>query len=371
MVDPQPEPSTAAAGVARLQRAVEARSYAARGRHARAQRLLQRCAGALAARGCPGPATAASCALGYLYLDRGQPEKALLAFEQARRWSGDPAGSTAALIGTGRALTEQGRLLDAEAALRTAVLGVEGGDAAQCLEAHRGLALALFLRGRLDAAEEALGARDPALLSQILRAKGDLGAAAHAAARAINESPETDPIRQCEAHLASMRVHAALGHMDEVRRHAQAASHASRRSRVPALRLRAAAEAISCDVAATPAARRRLVSAARRLPPLAAARVRAALRGAEDAAEDEALTRFIDMSGAVALGPAPPGAIDLIHRFQSLLDAIHDSPDEAAALQVIAADLLAAVEAVRWWFVRRGSAGRRRRQAGRGRRRRR
>ena len=70
--------------------------------------------------------------------------------------------------------------------------------------------------------------------------------------------------------------------------------------------------------------------------------MRAALRS--DAAEDEALTRFIEMSGAVALGPAPRGTIDLIQRFQALLDAIHDSPDDAAALQVIAADLLAAVE---------------------------
>ena len=94
------------------------------------------------------------------------------------------------------------------------------------------------------------------------------------------------------------------------------------------------------------AARRRLLSAAGRLPPLAAARVRAALRRDGEAGPSDRVTlrRFIEMSGAVALGPAPHGSGDLIHRFQALLDAIHDSPDEAAALQVIAADLLAAVE---------------------------
>jgi DNA-binding NtrC family response regulator/tetratricopeptide (TPR) repeat protein len=344
VVEPRSEPIRKA-GIGRLVRAVEAaRSIATRGRHARAERVLRRSAEALAARGSLGAAATASCALGDLYLDRGHPEKALGAFEQARRWSSDSAASTAALIGTGRVLTEQGRLLDAEAAFRTAVLGPERDDrGAQRVEARRGLALVLLLRGRLDAAEEALGPDDPALLSQILRVKGDLPAAVHAAARAIRDAPETDPIRLCEAHLASMHVHAALGQAEEARRHAQAASRAGRRSRVPALRLRAAAEAIACGVPAVPAAKRRLRSAVSRLPPLAAARVRAALGSGSP--DDEALTRFIEMSGAVALGPAPRVTMDLIHRFQSLLDAIHDSPDDTTALHLIAADLLAAVEA--------------------------
>ena len=69
--------------------------------------------------------------------------------------------------------------------------------------------------------------------------------------------------------------------------------------------------------------------------------MRAALRRDGD---DEKLRRFIESSGAVALDPARHGAEDLIHRFQTLLDATHDSPDEAAALQLIAADLLAAVD---------------------------
>ena len=77
----------------------------------------------------------------------------------------------------------------------------------------------------------------------------------------------------------------------------------------------------------------------RRSPRRASARRCAARRG------DDALDRFIESSGAVALGRAARGRPISIHRFQSLLDAIHDSPDEAAALQVIAADLLAAVDA--------------------------
>jgi DNA-binding NtrC family response regulator/tetratricopeptide (TPR) repeat protein len=343
VVDPRPERAhkPAGAGIARLERAVAAAvTIAARGRHARAQRVLGRCAEALAARGALHAAAAASRALGDLLLTRGQLEKALSAFDRARRWSQTPVESTDALLGTARALTEQGRFYDAEAAFRTAMLAESGSD--RNVEARRGLALILYLRGRLDAAEEALDARDDSLQSRILRAKGDLAGAAQATARAIREAPGMVPARACEAHLAAAHVHAALGQEDEARRHARAAVETGRRSKVPALRLRAAAGAIACGVAGGGSARRRLLSAARRLPPLSAAWVRAALR--RDGEEDPDLARFIEMSGAVTLGRAPHPAPDLIDRFQALLDAIHDSPDEAAALQVIAADLLTAVD---------------------------
>jgi DNA-binding NtrC family response regulator/tetratricopeptide (TPR) repeat protein len=337
-------PTAPVAGVARLERAVGAAlAIAARGRHARAVRLLSRCAPALAARGSGESASTTACALGDLYLDRGQPSKAMAAFEQARRWSPDSAVATRALIGTGRALMDEGRLLDAEGAFRTAVLAGRRGEPDP--DAHQGLALVLCLRGRFDAAEEALGAGGAALLATILRLKGDMAGAAHASARAIRETSDIDPAARCEACLSAVHLHAALGQVNEVRRYAREATDAARRSRLPGLRLRAAAEITAsleqCGVPAGPAARRRLLSAARRLPPLAAARVRAAVgRGSE-----EELMRFVEMSGAVALGPAPHGTVDLIQRFQALLDAIHDSPDESAALQLIAADLLTSVEA--------------------------
>jgi two-component system response regulator HydG len=341
-------PATAAApaGVARLERAVAAAlAIAARGRHARATRLLQRCGAALAARGGLHAASLASCGLGDLHLDRGHPENAAGAFEQARRWSTDPAVTARALVGTGRALTEQGRLLDAEAAFRTATLANGAGfDGAA---AHRGLAMVLYLRGRSDAAEEAADPHCPALLSLIRRLNGDLAGAAHAAARAVREGSDLDASGLCEAHLAAAHVHAALGQVEEVRHHARAATRAGRESRVPALRFRAAAEALACleqcGAPAAAATRRRLLSIARRLPPLAAARLRAAL--AREGNDDRELRRFVEVSGAVALDRARPGPVDLIHRFQTLVDAIHDSPDEATALQLIAADLLTATEA--------------------------
>jgi DNA-binding NtrC family response regulator/tetratricopeptide (TPR) repeat protein len=343
VVRPRPDAVNAhvAAGVARLERAVTAAlCIAARGRHARATRLLTRCAAALAARGALPAASVASCALGDLHLDRGHPGKALSAFDQARRWSPNSPVTMRALVGTGRALTEEGRLLDAEAAFRTAALGDPRDDPGAA--APRGLALVLCLRGRFDAAADVLGARSPALLSVILRLKGDLAGAAQAAARATRDASQTDPADVCEAHLAAAQLHASLNQSEEARRHARAAADASRRSRVPALRLRAAAE-VAAGIPGGSAARRRLLFAAGRLPPLAAARVRAALR--RDGEDDEELRRFVEMSGALALGPAPHGTVDLIQRFQALLDAIHDTPDEAAALQVIAADVLTGVEA--------------------------
>ena len=217
----------AGAGIARLERAVTAAlALARRGRHARAGRILRRAASALAARGAATLAASAYCALGDLYLDRGQPRNAATAFEQARQQSADPPTGTRALIGSGRALMEDGRLLDAEAAFRTAALG--DGAGVLVAAARRGLALVLGLRGRLDAAEEAAGSHGADILAWILRLKGDLAGAAHAVARAIREAPPTDCAARCEAHLAALHLHDALGQGDEVREHARLATETAR-----------------------------------------------------------------------------------------------------------------------------------------------
>ena len=331
-------------GIARLERAVAAaRTIGTRGRHARATRLLGRCAAALASRGALRAAALASCDLGELHLRRGQPARARTAFEQARRWSTDANVGTRALIGSGCAQLEEGRLLDAEASFRSALVA---GDATDASPARSWLALELYLRGRFDEAE-AFAARESSLRSLIYLARGDLAAAARAATQAIDAIAGDDPSATCEAHLAAAHVHAALGQADEVRRQAQAADRAARRARIPALRIRTAAEVRGCldrcGVHGSAAARQRLLRAAAKLPPLASARVRAALRRPDES--DDSLRRFVEASGAIALLPSPREGSDLIHRFQTLLDAIHDTPDEPAALAIIAADLLKTLEA--------------------------
>lgn len=317
-------------GLARLRRAVDAaQALARRGRHGRAERLLTRCADALAARGVGPAAAEAACALGELYLDRGRPDEAFLVFQRAQAMCADAAANLRAMVGSGRALLEQGRLAEAEAALRTACLI----DPAQAGPPRRWLAETLMFQGRLEAAEEALADADAALLSTIARLQGDLAGAARAASRAL-EAAGQDDAAACAAHLAMVHVQAAMGSGDAVRRHAGAAVLAARRSRVPALRLRAAAETLACLErcgAADTIARRRLIRAAQRLPPLAAARVRTALEAAT--------------SRDAALIAAPPSNADLIHRFRVLLTAIHEAPDESAALHAIAADLLACLDA--------------------------
>ena len=324
----------AAAGVGRLERAVEAaRGFAARGRHARAERLLARAVPALAARGALSAAAGASCDFGTLLLARGQPVRAARAFEQALTWAGaDPDLAIRALVGAGRALLEQARLTEAEAMLRTALAAAGAEDRAAGVRTW--LARTLWHRGLLDAAQ-AVGERAPAVLSRILLSLGELEAAARSAHRALLEADAGDPESACEAHLASMYVQAAVGDAAGVRHHGLAARGAAARTRSPVLRLVAAADLMGCleECGVTPAApgRDRLVRAALRLPRLAAARVRVALHRPAD--------------GDTALVPARQTEHELIRRFEALVDAMHDTPDEAAALQVIAADLLRALDA--------------------------
>ncbi len=177
-------PAPAPAGITRLRRAVDAATaLARRGRHARAARVLLRCSEALAARGEMHAASSASTDLGYLLIDRGRLADAADAFQRARTWCPDGPRAARALVGTARVLMEQGRLLDAEGAFRTATLC---GDEEQTRGARCGLAEVLVLRGHLDAAEEALADGDAAILATIHRLRGNLAEAARAAARAIS-----------------------------------------------------------------------------------------------------------------------------------------------------------------------------------------
>ena len=337
---------TPTGGVQRLERAADAgRTLAQRGRHARAVRVLTRCGAALAARGALPAAASTACVLGDILLDRGRPREALDAFRRAQGWSAGGATALQALVGSGRALLEAGQIADAEAAFRTACVA----DPSRQSISRRWLAEALLLRGRVEAAEEALADASPAMSSTIARLQGDLGAAARAATRALSADSQT-PDAECAAHLAMIHVQAALGAVDAVRRHAGLAASAARRSRCPALRIRVAAEVLAameqCGVK-DPHARDRVLRASRRLPILTAARIRTALGAATRA--DAALVVTSARSG------------DLIHRFRALLTAIHDAPDESAALQAIVADLRVSLDAcsvcVRSAVLRRVIAG--------------
>ena len=343
------EPRTLAgsgAGISRLERAASAAlSLAARGRHARAARVLRRCAEGLAVRGARSASASAWSALGELHLARGRAVEASEAFDRAQRTGSDKDTLPRALVGAGLARLDQGLVSDAEAAFRTALLA---DDRVYQTASRIHLAFTLFLRRRFDAAEEVLDGRSPALLSRIRFAADDLAGAAIAADQAFRAADsEIDPAAAAEAHVAAALVDASLRKLADARQHAELANAAARRTREPSRIWRVAAETAAaltrCGVAIPPERRRQLLRAARRLPDLTAARIRAAVLASHE--DDVDLRRFVERSGATVLLPPQDDRSDLIQRFQALADVIHATTDDVSALQAIASDVLRASDA--------------------------
>ena len=190
-------------------------------------------------------AAAAACELGELLLDCGQPGRAADAFEQARGWTRDPALLTRLLIGAGRTLIERARLAEAEAVFRTAAAA--GGAASP---AQVWLARVLWHRGQFDEAAATVGASRPALLARILLGNGaPRRRRAGGARRASRPRPTTSRPAACEASLAAMHVHAALGDTPAVRHHA--GGSAARGARGPGTP--SCALTVAADVWARPA----------------------------------------------------------------------------------------------------------------------
>jgi len=337
-------------GVARLERVIDAaRSLAARGRHARAERLLRRASAALAARGAIRQAASAACDLGRLQLARLRPAEASQSFARAREWTSDAELTLSSMIGTGEALLDQGRLAEAEGVLRTALTGRRADN--ETLAVRRVLAETLAVRGDLDAAIDTLlidkyrnEARLLALASDINRRQGNVAVAGRLAADALGSVRDGDVIGLCEAHLAAMQVQAVLKNRDEVERHAREMRAPLRAVRSPAVALRAAAILVRCrslcGLRISNVRRERLLAAAARLPVLRAAQLRFTLVGI-----DAEVRRVATRIGALSLVEAPPresAAIDVLER---LLDLVHEANDEADALRRIAEHLVHALHA--------------------------
>jgi transcriptional regulator with AAA-type ATPase domain/tetratricopeptide (TPR) repeat protein len=334
------------AGIGRLERAASAAlSLAARGRHARASRVLRRCAEGLAVRGAASASASAWCALGELLLARGRAIQASDAFDRARRIGSETDTVPRALVGAGLARLEQGQLSDAEAAFRTALLA---DDRVYQTASRIHLAFTLFLRRRFDAAEEVLDGRSPALLARIRFAADDLAGAAMAADEACRAADsEVDPGAAAEAHAAAALIDASLRKLEDARQHAELANAAARRTHDPSRVWRVMAETAAaftrCGVVIPPERRRQFLRAVRRLPDLTAARIRAAVLSSHE--DDVDLRRFVERSGATLLLPPQDDRSDLIQRFQALADVIHATPDDVSALQAIASDVLRASNA--------------------------
>jgi DNA-binding NtrC family response regulator len=257
-------------GVRRLARVMEAAAaVGARGRYARAERLLRRCLDALAARGALELAAKCAVSLGDLRLARGRHSAALEAYMRARDLH--PAGVAPELIvAIGRAHAIAGRRDAAETALRTA-LGHNDPNVRR--QAAALLADVLRRAGEYDRAEELVrsdGAdRTPpglVVLARLQLVRGDLAGSAASLRAALSAAGSDD--QACEAHLVMTQVHRAMREPRAALQSASAAMTAARRSRDRTLVLLAwAARAIGALPADGGLRRQRLLAAAKQLPP--------------------------------------------------------------------------------------------------------
>jgi transcriptional regulator with AAA-type ATPase domain/tetratricopeptide (TPR) repeat protein len=164
------QPTPPSTRVRRLQSALaraEKRAWnlAANGRHAQAVRLLDRAVRLLEGRGQRAEAVRSSLTLAWILRSRGVIDAAIQRIDRARCVTSDPADHVALSTLTGILCTDEGRYLEAEAALRgalTAARAINREDLAR--RASLGLARALFWQQKMGEALAALeGLSDPQL----------------------------------------------------------------------------------------------------------------------------------------------------------------------------------------------------------------
>ena len=137
-----------------LHRAPERGEALARaGRHGAARRLLHRALHVLAERGETRHAAACALQLGWLAIERAQLAESVRYFGRARELSTHARTIVLAGIGIGVAWTDEGRLVEAEGALRTAALAAKTLDDRNSRRGrYAGLGRCLFWQGRHDEA---------------------------------------------------------------------------------------------------------------------------------------------------------------------------------------------------------------------------
>jgi DNA-binding NtrC family response regulator len=189
------------------------------GRHATAVRLLLRATRVLERRGRRDDAARCAIQLGWLLRDRSRGALALDQFERARSIASDPSVAVSAAIGAGVVRTDDIRLLEAEAGLRSAA------SAAALLKltdvedrATVALARCLFWQGRFDesaalfkpAASESAAAEWYALIARVRAAMRDPARAVPAAAESLRRSQASGESREIARAARAMIVARAV-----------------------------------------------------------------------------------------------------------------------------------------------------------------
>jgi transcriptional regulator with AAA-type ATPase domain/tetratricopeptide (TPR) repeat protein len=325
-----------------------------RGRHVSASRLLSRATRLLLGRGSSEAGAETAVHLGFLSLDRGLLADAASAFERARQAAPASRAATRAAIGVGLVRIDQGRLVEAEAILRTTVLSSAGDERHLRLQGACALARCLYWMGRLDEARLALNAapavdgvaetvRMMTMRARIELAEGLVAAAVRSARAAVDLAGplrdtrgQTGACRALAAALASAGdERAAIVHIDD-----GLAAAVSAHLPLAAVRLRLTLAEIRGAPYQWQARRivRRVMTP--RYPPLLQAFARAVLARIDGAELDARTKSFIAASGAALIGRSPLAALtNPVNELESFLDIAHAAPDDRTAIERIAESL--------------------------------
>jgi DNA-binding NtrC family response regulator/tetratricopeptide (TPR) repeat protein len=322
-----------------------------RGRHTSASRLLSRATRLLLGRGAPEAGAETAIQLGFLSLDRGLLADAAAAFERAR--DAAPAGLAAsrAAIGIGLTWIDQGRLVEAEAILRTTVLSTGNDERRLRLQGACALARCLYWMGRLDEASLALdGAptlddvpetvRMKTMRARIELADGLVAAAVRSARSAVDLANHLRDMRSLAA--ACRALAAALASAGDERAaivHIQEGLAAAAKAHLPlaAARLRL----MEAEVRGTPYQReaRRIVKRVigPKYPPLLETFARAVFARIDGTELDARTKSFIAASGAALIGrPVLATVTNPVTELESFLDIAHSAPDDRTAIERLA-----------------------------------
>ena len=331
--------------------AARAERLASRGRHAAAIRALDRAIRALEGRVRPLDAARCALALGWILRDRGRNAEAEKRFEHARTLMPDSMEGIQASIAIGILWTDDDRLIDAEALLRSvhsaaALLGDRQTERAAALALGR----CLLWRGRIDEAgavvapllSNAAPACAWALAARIRLASGAADRAGHAASRALECAATSRSWRDTAvASRAMTLVRAAVGDLHGSRQSAIEGLAAASASHLPltSLRLRAAWLSAHQNAAATREHRDR--SPREPQQPACALeleRLKAHLRAALHRPLAPLLRRQIEAACRTDSEHPPHVAVydGTIADLRQLLETTQSAPDDQAALEGVA-----------------------------------
>jgi DNA-binding NtrC family response regulator/tetratricopeptide (TPR) repeat protein len=322
-----------------------------RGRHVSALRLLSRATRLLIGRGAFDVGAETAVHLGFLSLDRGLLSDAAAAFERARQAAPASRAAIRAAIGIGLVWIEQGRLVEAEAILRTTVLSPGHDERRVRLQGACALARCLYWMGRLDEARLALSGA-PALdgipesvLMMTMRARielaeGLIAPAVRSARGAVDLATELRDTRgQASACRALAAALASAGDERAAALHIHTGLAAAASAHLPLAAARLRLTLAEIRGAAHDQQARRVVQRliAPTYPPLLQAFARAVLTRLDGVALDAGTKSFIAASGAALVARSPLATLtNPVTELESFLEIAHSAPDDRMAIERIA-----------------------------------